>query len=183
MNGPFQPDSAAPDGAHSDGDLALYRPNVGVVLFNPDGQVWLGRRANAPGPFNWQFPQGGVDRGEELLAAARRELEEETGVVSTAYLGQTEDWITYDFPSGYRGSKLARGWRGQKQIWFAMRFLGSDAEINLYAHHEVEFDDWRWADIDEAPALVAPFKRSAYEVVIEAFRRFTAPVPGRAGLG
>ena len=163
-------------------DLALYRPNVGVVLFNPDGRVWLGRRANAPGPFNWQFPQGGVDRGEELLDAARRELEEETGVVSTAYLDRTEDWITYDFPPGYPGSKIAKGWKGQKQVWFALRFLGSDSEINLYAHHQVEFDDWRWADLDEAPALVVPFKRAAYEIVIDAFKLFAAPA-GRASVG
>ena len=176
--GPGGPDPS-PDGA----ELALYRPNVGVVLFNREGQVWLGRRANAPGPFNWQFPQGGVDRGEELLAAARRELAEETGVVSTAWLGQTEDWITYDFPPGYRGAKIAKGWKGQKQVWFAMRFTGPDSEINLYAHHPVEFDDWRWADLDEAPALVIPFKRAAYEVVIEVFRPFATPAAGRSSVG
>ena len=152
--------------------LSLYRPNVGVVLFGADGRVWLGRRANAPGPFNWQFPQGGVDKGEKLLDAARRELQEETGIASTDYLGRTEDWITYDFPDGYKGSKMARGWKGQKQVWFALRFTGAESEINLFAHHQVEFDDWRWADIDEAPALVVPFKRSAYETVVEAFRPF-----------
>ena len=154
--------------------LTLYRPNVGVVLFNTDGRAWLGRRANTPGPFNWQFPQGGVDKGETLAAAAKRELEEETGVVTAVFLAQTPDWITYDFPEGYRGSKVARGWRGQKQIWFAMRFLGSESEINLYAHPHVEFDDWRWADLDEAPLLVAPFKREAYETVVQQFREFAA---------
>ena len=173
MNGPFDlggPPSGVP-AADSD-PLALYRPNVGVVLFKPDGRVWLGRRAQTPGPFNWQFPQGGVDRGEELLAAARRELAEETGVSSTDYLGQTEDWITYDFPAGYRGSKIAKGWKGQKQVWFALRFVGRESEINLFAHHHIEFDDWRWADLEEAPALVVPFKRTAYEVVIDTFRAF-----------
>ena len=182
MNGPFEIEPTPIDPG-APGDLALYRPNVGVVLFNLEGQVWLGRRANAPGPFNWQFPQGGVDRGEALLDAARRELEEETGVVSTAYLSQTEDWITYDFPEGYRGSKIAKGWRGQKQVWFAMRFTGSDSEINLYAHHQVEFDDWRWADIDEAPGLVVPFKRAAYETVIEVFRPFATPPLGQSNVG
>jgi len=157
-------------------DLSLYRSNVGVVLFNEAGQVWLGRRIHTPGPFNWQFPQGGVDKGEDLLSAARRELAEETGVVSTRFLNRTDDWITYDFPEDYRGSKLARGWRGQKQVWFAMRFTGAEAEINLYAHHNVEFDDWRWAPIDEAPQLVVPFKRTAYETVVHAFRRYAAAV-------
>jgi len=152
--------------------LDLYRANVGVVLFNGDGRVWLGRRVNTPGPFNWQFPQGGVDEGEELLGAALRELQEETGVVSADYLGRTEDWITYDFPVGYGGSKIARGWRGQKQVWFALRFTGQESEVNLFAHRHVEFDDWRWADIDETPDLVVPFKRGAYETVVKAFRQF-----------
>jgi putative (di)nucleoside polyphosphate hydrolase len=155
-----------------DPDLELYRPNVGVVLFNADGRVWLGRRIHTPGPFNWQFPQGGVDQGEDLYDAARRELQEETGIVSVQYLERTEGWITYDFPEGYKGSKIARGWRGQKQAWFALRFTGRDSEINLFAHRQVEFDDWRWAHIDEAPDLVVPFKRPAYEAVVEAFRRY-----------
>ena len=156
-------------------ELSFYRPNVGVVLFNREGRVWLGRRINAPGPHNWQFAQGGVDKGEDLYPAALRELQEETGVVSVAYLGRTEDWITYDFPEGYKGSKIARGWRGQKQVWFALRFTGEDAEVNLLAHRHAEFDAWRWADIDEAPSLVIPFKRATYEKVIDAFRRFTDP--------
>jgi putative (di)nucleoside polyphosphate hydrolase len=157
-------------------DLNQYRPNVGVVLFNEDGRVWLGRRINTPGPFNWQFPQGGVDKGEDLLAAAQRELQEETGVCSTRFLNRTEDWITYDFPEDYRGSKAARGWRGQKQVWFALRFTGAESEINLYAHPQVEFDDWRWASIEEAPELVAPFKRTAYRTVVQTFRRYAEPV-------
>ena len=104
--------------------------------------------------------------------AAQRELQEETGVVSTEHLGRTEDWITYDFPLGYKGSKIAKGWRGQKQVWFALRFRGPESEINLFAHRPIEFDDWRWAELDEAPALVVPFKRGAYETVISAFRRY-----------
>ena len=180
MNGPFTPGQPPDDGSPLPEDpLALYRPNVGIVLFNPDGRVWLGRRAHTPGPFNWQFPQGGVDRGEELLAAARLELEEETGVASTTYLGRTEDWITYDFPTGYGGSKMAKGWKGQKQVWFALRFTGPEAEINLFAHHHIEFDDWRWAEMDEAPALVVPFKRTAYELVIATFQSYArASSPG-----
>jgi putative (di)nucleoside polyphosphate hydrolase len=150
-------------------DLSLYRPNVGVVLFHNDGRVWYGRRANTPGPHNWQFPQGGVDDGEELEIAARRELAEETGVVSADLLAQTEQWIAYDFPADYGGTKQARGWRGQKQQWFAFRFTGEESEIDLEQHAEIEFDAWRWGRLDEAPGLIVPFKRQAYEQVVAAF--------------
>lgn len=166
-----EPPEGAAEAASEDG-LSLYRPNVGVVLFNGEGRVWLGRRVNTAAPYNWQFPQGGVDKGEDAGQAALRELQEETGVVSTAYLGRTEDWITYDFPEGYGGSKLAKGWRGQKQLWFALRFTGEDSEVNLTAHRHVEFDAWRWGELDEAPALVVPFKRRAYETVVQSFRGF-----------
>ena len=153
-------------------DYPRHRPNVGVVLFHPDGRVWFGRRAGVPGPHNWQFPQGGVDDGEDLFAAALRELEEETGVTSVSVLGRTEGWIAYDFPPEYAYEKATRNWTGQKQAWFALRFTGEEAEIRLDRHHEVEFDAWRWGRLDEAPQLVIPFKRAAYEKVVEAFRMF-----------
>ena len=146
-------------------DLPQYRPNVGVVLFHPDGRVWLGRRAGTPGPHNWQFPQGGVDPGEDLDAAARRELAEETGAASVTYLGRTDGWIVYDFPEDAVGPKAWRGFKGQKQVWFAFRFDGDDSEFDLAAHHEPEFDAWRWGYLAEAPELIVPFKRQAYEAV------------------
>ncbi|HYC74230.1 RNA pyrophosphohydrolase [Brevundimonas sp.] len=150
-------------------DLSLYRPNVGVVLFHPDGRVWYGRRANTPGPHNWQFPQGGVDEGEDYEAAARRELAEETGVTSVELLARTGEWIAYAFPADYGGSKQARGFAGQKQKWFAFRFTGDESEIDLEQHAEIEFDAWRWGRLDEAPDLIVPFKRAAYEQVVQAF--------------
>ncbi len=153
-------------------DLSVYRANVGIVLFNAAGQVWLGQRAHTNGPYVWQFPQGGIDDGEDLFTAALRELAEETGVTSVSYLGRTKGWITYDFPVDYAGSKAARGWKGQKQAWFALRFTGEDPEIRLDAHHEPEFETWRWANLAEAPDLVVPFKRGAYKKVIKAFRQF-----------
>jgi len=156
-------------------DLSAYRPNVGVVLFHPDGRVWLGRRANTPGPHNWQFPQGGVDPGEELEAAARRELTEETGASRATYLGRTDGWITYDFPQDHGGSKASRGWRGQRQVWFALRFDGEDKDFDLQAHGEPEFDAWRWAYLADAPELVVPFKRAVYDLVATAFAGFAAP--------
>jgi putative (di)nucleoside polyphosphate hydrolase len=151
-------------------DLTRFRPNVGIVLARHDGKAWLGRRADTPGPRNWQFPQGGVDEGESLEAAARRELYEETGARSVSLLGRTEEWLAYRFPEGYRRSKAARGWLGQKQIWFAFRFTGDDGEFDLARHHQVEFDGWRWADLDEALDCVADFKRETYRHVIETFR-------------
>ncbi|WP_374345923.1 RNA pyrophosphohydrolase [Phenylobacterium sp.] len=159
-------------------DLSAYRPNVGVVLFHPDGRVWLGRRAKTPAPYNWQFPQGGVDAGEDLETAARRELAEETGVSSVALLGRTDGWLTYDFPPEHTG-KLARGFKGQRQVWFAFRFDGEEAEIDLEAHGTPEFDAWRWGRLDEVCELIVPFKRPTYEVVVAAFHDF-AGLPGRA---
>src|SRR5262245_43115224 len=141
-------------------DYPQHRPNVGVVLFHPDGKVWLGRRVNTPEPYNWQFPQGGVDPGEDLEAAARRELLEETGASSVTCLARTDGWIVYDFPEGYAGSKAARGFKGQKQVWFAFRFDGQDAEFDLAAHETPEFEAWRWGFLAEAPGLIVPFKRA-----------------------
>jgi putative (di)nucleoside polyphosphate hydrolase len=158
------------DPARAPDDLSRFRPNVGIVLARADGKVWLGRRADTPGPRNWQFPQGGVDEGEALHDAALRELKEETGATSVTLLGRTEDWIAYRFPNGYRRSKAARGWLGQKQIWFAFRFTGEDSEFNLATHEEIEFDRWRWAAMDEALASVADFKRETYRHIIETFR-------------
>jgi putative (di)nucleoside polyphosphate hydrolase len=155
-------------------DLERYRPNVGVVLFHPDGRVWIGKRANTPGPWCWQFPQGGVDPGEDLEHAARRELAEETGARKVTYLGRTDGWVAYDFPPEARGAKIARGWKGQKQAWFAFRFDGEEAEFDLAAHHQPEFEAWRWGYLEEAPALIVPFKRPVYETVAQAFAGFAA---------
>jgi len=150
-----------------------YRPNVGVVLFNPEGLAWLGHRQGEKDPLSWQFPQGGVDPGEDLETAARRELHEETGVRSARLLGQTQGWLAYDFPPEVLAQKKrARGFKGQKQIWFAFEFQGEESEIDLNAHDEVEFDAWRWAPLAEAPGAVAAFKRPVYLKVVDAFAGF-----------
>jgi putative (di)nucleoside polyphosphate hydrolase len=155
-----------------------YRPNVGVVLFNTEGLTWLGHREGESGPLSWQFPQGGVDSGEDLETAARRELSEETGVRSARLLGRTQGWLKYDFPPDVLAQKKrARGFKGQKQVWFAFQFEGEDSEIDLYTHGEVEFDAWRWTPLVEAPETVAAFKRAVYLKVVDAFAAFAHKVP------
>ncbi len=152
-------------------DLTQLRPNVGIVLVARDGRVWLGRRAGTPPPQNWQFPQGGIDAGETELDAALRELKEETGVSSVRLLGRTRDWLGYEFPPDHQGAKAGKGWKGQKQVWFAMGFTGEDTEVDVSGHDgQVEFDAWRWAELDEALGSVIEFKRDVYLQVVEAFR-------------
>ncbi len=151
---------------------AHYRPNVGVALFNRDGQVFYGRRLSGfhdlgegPDHYRWQMPQGGVDAKEDIATAAFRELEEETGVSSARMLTITTGWLAYDFPKGYKKKK----WRGQRQKWAAMLFDGSEDEINLIADDHQEFDDWRWGELEDAPSLIVPFKRHVYKEVMTAF--------------
>lgn len=153
-----------------------YRPCVAVMLFNDAGEVWMGRRVpkwdegKLISP--WQCPQGGIDPGEDPEKAAHRELLEEIGSNNAEVLAQTREWYTYDLPYEALGVALSGRYRGQKQKWFAMHFLGEESDINLIPPppHKQEFDAWRWVPMDEVPALVVPFKRDVYAAVIEEFR-------------
>ncbi len=159
-------------------DKNKYRPAAAIVLFNADGLVFMGKRRKASGPYIWQFPQGGIDKGEKPRMAALRELEEETGINPALIkpLGRVKEWLYYDFPEGFKGSKRMRGWLGQKQKYFAYGFLGSDCDIKLDLHKPPEFSDWRWAELDMAPKLVVPFKRTVYQTVAKEFAKFTKHV-------
>jgi putative (di)nucleoside polyphosphate hydrolase len=160
-------------------DTKRYRPNVGLALFHREGLLFLGKRAGTEGPYQWQMPQGGVDRGESTVDAAYRELEEEIGVRAehVELLEETADWLYYDFPTEVRAKMKHRGRNlGQRQKWFALRFKGRDSDIRLDTHTP-EFIDWRWAPLETAPDLVIPFKRPTYEEVARRFKKYSVGVP------
>lgn len=152
-----------------------YRPCVGVMLINARGHVFVGRRVGKDDPpllqqFVWQMPQGGIDEGEEPLAAALRELREETNVTSVSVLAESADWYSYDLPPE---ANKRRKYRGQTQKWFALRFTGDEAEIDVErpdgGRHTAEFDAWRWERAALLPELIVPFKRDVYERVVRDF--------------
>ena len=153
-----------------------YRPCAGIMLFNRDGLIFVGKRADEEtlpeGGGWWQMPQGGIDENEDAEAAARRELYEETNIRSVSLIAAMSNWITYDLPPHLLGKAWKGRYRGQKQKWFAYRFEGEDTEIDVLDPgdgHKPEFVDWRWAALGELSALVIPFKRSAYEQVLAEF--------------
>jgi putative (di)nucleoside polyphosphate hydrolase len=153
-----------------------YRPNVGAVLFNAEGRVLVARRADLPNAEaaagGWQLPQGGIDEGEDPRVAVLRELAEEIGTDRAEIIGEHPGWLSYDLPADVLGVALRGRFRGQRQRWFALRFLGTDADIRLDADPHPEFDAWRWAALAEVPLLAVPFKRDIYLVLAESFRRF-----------
>ena len=163
-----------------------YRPCVGIMVLNRDGDVWMGHRPAKPGDEfrendkRWQMPQGGIDKGEDALAAAKRELWEETGITSATVLGQTEDWLRYDLPPDLVGVALKGKYRGQKQLWFAFRFDGNEDEINIANPPHgapVEFDAWEWVPLGEVSERIVDFKRPVYEDVV---RQFIPLMAGRS---
>ena len=155
-----------------------YRPCVGAVLFNRDGLVLVARRANFPNAEGaaggWQLPQGGIDGEEDPSVAIFRELEEEIGTARAEIIAEHPDWLTYDLPPELIGKALHGRFRGQRQRWFALRFLGEDGDIRLDLDPHPEFDTWRWARLEELPGLAVGFKRAIYEVLARDFSRFAA---------
>lgn len=149
-----------------------YRQNVGVMVLNAQGQVFVGQRKdNAVAA--WQMPQGGIDKGEDARTAALRELEEETGIAPdlVKIVAQSEDWIPYDLPHALV-PKLWKGrYRGQEQKWFLMQFSGTDADVNIQTEHP-EFSEWRWLESADLVNNIVPFKRDVYVRVVEAFKEY-----------
>jgi putative (di)nucleoside polyphosphate hydrolase len=164
----------------------LYRPCVGVMVINRAGSIWIGRRHDAPGEPEgrgswWQMPQGGIDEGEDPAETASRELYEETGIRSIEPIAESREWYTYDLPPELRPKAWGGRYVGQKQKWFAVRFSGSDDEIVIDRPpgEKIEFDRWRWAELDELAGLIVPFKRAVYEKVVREFAPVVRPF-GRA---
>ena len=156
-----------------------YRRNVGVAIFNEKGQIWLGKRFGENGPYMWQCPQGGIDKGEKPKAAARRELFEETGLraENMEYLGKVKGWLYYDFPPKVLAKNRKRlNNKGQRQKWYAFRYFGDGSDVNLTAHRPQEFSEWKWVELNSIADTIVPFKRAVYEQLIVEFADFAIPI-------
>jgi putative (di)nucleoside polyphosphate hydrolase len=169
-----------------DRETLPYRDCVGTAIFNADGLVFIGRRKPEDDPEDssefgapWQMPQGGIDKGEQPLDTAYRELFEETSIRSVELIAEAPEWIYYDLPDEALGIALKGKYRGQRQRWFAFRFTGDETEINVTepggGAHPAEFDRWRWGTLEALPNLIVPFKRDAYLQIVAAFR----DIPGQ----
>ncbi len=145
-----------------------YRPSVGLMILNANFEVFVGRRIDSKTEA-WQMPQGGIDDGETPEEAAIREMKEEIGTNNAEIISATKQWYKYDLPT-YLISKLWNGkYRGQRQKWFLLKFLGTNSDINI-SHIPAEFTDWKWVKIEELTQIIVPFKKNLYISVIEEFR-------------
>ncbi len=151
-----------------------YRPCVGLMLVNPDGRIWVGRRIDTVN--GWQMPQGGIDQGESARAAALRELHEEIGTDKAEIVAESQTWHCYDLPNHLVGKAWGGRYRGQKQRWFLLRFTGRDSDIDIDTKHP-EFDAWKWVPADQLCDLIVPFKRGVYEQVVAEFWPYLSAFP------
>jgi len=141
------------------------RIGVGIVLLNHENNVFVGKRIDHP-QNSWQMPQGGVDQNENFLQAAKRELEEETGIKSVKFIKELDGWFKYDLPKYLLGKLWNGKYRGQKQKWFVMRFLGKPDEINVKTKNP-EFLDWKWIELSKLPIIAVHFKIDIYKKIKE----------------
>mgnify|MGYP001179799412 CR=1 FL=1 len=151
-------------------DRLPYRLGVGIMLLNPAKQVFVGKRIDTLTEA-WQMPQGGIDEGEEPVAAAVRELEEETSVTNAVLLSQSKDWYYYDLPEHVIPNIWGGKYRGQKQRWYVFEHQGSDDDVNIQTHHP-EFCEWQWANPMDLPKLIVPFKQELYQNLLVEFREW-----------
>ena len=145
------------------------RNGVGIVLLNKDNKVFVGRRIDNP-INSWQMPQGGIDQNESILDAAKRELEEETGVTNIEVVKELQYWLTYELPNSLLGKIWKGKYRGQNQKWFAMKYLGEDNQIQPQSIEKPEFSDWKWANLNSLIDNIVPFKRKVYSKILEEFK-------------
>lgn len=152
-------------------DREGFRPNVGIILLNANNEVWWGKRVRE---HSWQFPQGGIKYGESPEQAMYRELEEETGLLPhhVKIIGRTRDWLRYEVPDHFIKREIRGHYRGQKQIWFLLRLVGRDFDINLRASSHPEFDAWRWHDYWVPLDTVIEFKREVYQLALHELSRY-----------
>jgi putative (di)nucleoside polyphosphate hydrolase len=148
-----------------------FRPNVGIILLNQKNQVFWGKRIRT---HSWQFPQGGIDRGESPEQAMFRELHEEIGLMPehVRIIARTRDWLRYEVPERYIRRDARGHYKGQKQIWFLLQLIGNDWNLNLRATNHPEFDAWRWNDYWVPLDVVVEFKRGVYEMALRELARF-----------
>jgi putative (di)nucleoside polyphosphate hydrolase len=159
-------------------EFARYRQGVGIMLLNRDGLAFVGHRIRMPaGLAKWQMPQGGIDTGETPYQAALRELREEIGTGQADFLAESNGWFDHDVPDEIAQRMMGGQYRGNHQKWFAMRFTGTDADINLVTEHP-EFDAWQWVSPEHLPELVATFMRRLYLDILAEFRELWSEPAG-----
>ena len=149
----------------------LYRPNVGLMVLNKKGDVFMAHRTDCRDKA-WQMPQGGIDNGEDEYDAALRELREETNITSVTLIAESTKWYTYDFPTGVHFiSEKKKAFAGQTQKWFLFEFNGDESEIDLNTP-EPEFNEWQWMKAEKIVDMIVAFKRDVYRQVVDEFMPF-----------
>ena len=146
------------------------RIGVGAIVLNSENKIFVGKRADNPID-KWQMPQGGVDKGENFISAMKRELKEETSIQNIEILKQIDQWFEYELPKNLLGIIWKGKFRGQKQKWFIVRFIGNESEINLKTKHP-EFIEWKWIEVDDLTKVIVDFKKDVYKKLVVELKKF-----------